>query len=97
MTIKSQIARFCISVVVFSVYGIQLNAQAGIYSEDEVVNMQVWLDYNPSYLINNKTSIYGDVGARTIFPQVWHRAILRPSIRYDLTTFNEKTDRYRTW
>lgn len=59
--------------------------------------MQVWPDYNPSYLINNKTSIYGDVGVRTIFPRVWHRAILRPSIRYDLITFNEKKDRYRTW
>jgi hypothetical protein len=68
-----------------------------VCDEDEVVNMQIWLDYNPSWTINNRMQFYGDLGVRTIFPKTWYRAIVRPSIRYDLLSYNEKREHYRTW
>jgi hypothetical protein len=79
-----------------AVWGQFLNAQT-VFDEDEDVNTQIWLDYNPSWVLNSKTQIYGDIGARTIIPNNWYRAIVRPAIRYDLLSFNERTERYRTW
>ena len=55
------------------------------------------MDYNPRYLINNKSTLHLRVGGRTIFPKAWYRVYVNPSIRYDLTSFNAKTERYRTW
>ncbi len=87
--------RFFLIVFIFLSLVQLINAQTSL--EDEDVNMQTWVDYNASFILNTKTRIYGDIGARTIFPNVWYRGILRPAIRYDLLSYNEKTERYRTW
>ena len=67
------------------------------FEEVDDVNIQIWSDYNPSFIINTGTQIYGDIGFRTIFPGVWYRGVLRPAVRYDITRYNDKTERYRTW
>lgn len=59
-----------------------------IYAQDTISNniitKQIWLDYNPSYKLNEKLVFYGDIGARTIFPHEWNRFVIRPSISYKL-------------
>jgi len=52
--------------------------------EDKSVTKQIWLDYNPSFSLTEKLDIYGDIGARTIFPNEWYRFIIGPSFRYTL-------------
>jgi hypothetical protein len=67
------------------------------FEEVEDVNIQIWSDYNPHFILDNKLHLYGDIGARTIIPNYWYRIVLRPAVRYDLISFNERTERYRTW
>lgn len=43
---------------------------------------QVWFDYNPNYQLKNNFSLYGDIAARTVFPNDWYRFVLGPSVRY---------------
>ncbi len=74
-----------------------LAAQESQPMKDQNINLQPWLDYNPSHSINTRTRLYGSFGARTIFPASWHRFYAREAIRYDITTFNNRTQRYRTW
>ncbi len=88
--------RFTLLLLAFSLGSQHLCAQS-VVEENESVNIQIWMDYNPDWTINNKTHIYGDVGARTIFPNHWYRTVIRPSVQYDLLSFNKKTERYRTW
>lgn len=54
------------------------------FSQDEqgFISQQIWLDYNPSFVVSNKLSIYGDVGARTIIPNSWFRYNLRAGVNY---------------
>ncbi len=46
------------------------------------VTQQLWLDYNPSYKVSEKLDLYGDIGARTLFPTEWYRFVIGPSVRY---------------
>ena len=50
--------------------------------EDISTTKQIWLDYNPSYRLNEKVDVYGDIGARTVFPNEWYRFVVGPSVRY---------------
>ena len=43
---------------------------------------QIWLDFNPSYNLNEYFTVYGDVIARTILTSEWSRFALGPSIKY---------------
>jgi len=45
---------------------------------------QLWLDYNPTYMLNKNFSLYTDISARTINPNDWYRFIIGPSIRYKI-------------
>jgi len=65
--------------------------------EDEEVNTQLWLDWNPRLKINARSSAYLPVGFRTNFTQNQYRIYGRPTYRYDITRLNERTNRYRTW
>ncbi len=86
-----------IIIILFSL-SMGVNAQnTGYPRADGATNFQIWLDYNPRYMINEVATIYGDLGARTIFPNVWYRVVARPSFRYDITSFNKKSERFRTW
>jgi len=51
---------------------------------NNIVTKQIWLDYNVSYTISEKVNVYGEIGARTIFPNEWNRYVIRPSISYKL-------------
>ncbi len=50
--------------------------------ENNETTEQIWLDFNPSYKINEHFYFYGDVAARTIFPNEWYRFIIGPSVKF---------------
>ena len=50
--------------------------------EDKSTTTQIWLDYNPVFYLSEKVDLYGDIGARTVFPNEWYRFIVGPSVRY---------------
>ena len=50
--------------------------------DEKITTEQIWLDYNPSFPLSERLDAYGDVGARTVFPNEWYRFVIGPSIRY---------------
>ncbi len=64
-------------LLIFS--GYLLNAQD---VKDISTTKQIWLDYNPAYSLSEKLDLYGDIGARTVFPNEWYRFVVGPSVRY---------------
>ena len=50
--------------------------------ENNSITEQIWLEYNPTFSLSEKVDLYGDIGARTVFPNEWYRFIVGPSIRY---------------
>ena len=50
--------------------------------EDKSTTKQIWLDYNPRFSLSEKVDMYGDIGARTVFPNEWYRFIIGPSVRF---------------
>ena len=50
--------------------------------EDKSTTEQIWLDYNPAFSLSEKVDVYGDIGARTVFPNEWYRFVVGPSVRY---------------
>ena len=64
-------------LLIFS--GYLLNAQD---AKDISTTEQIWLDYNPDFSISEKVDVYGDIGARTVFPNEWYRFVVGPSVRY---------------
>jgi hypothetical protein len=50
--------------------------------EDKSITEQIWLDYNPDFSLSEKVDVYGDIGARTVFPNEWYRFVVGPSVRY---------------
>ena len=50
--------------------------------EDKSTTEQIWLDYNPDFSLSEKVDLYGDIGARTVFPNEWYRFVVGPSVRY---------------
>lgn len=60
--------------------------QIGILAQDEEPNnssSQFWLDFNPSYKVAERLTLYGAIGARTISPYSWSRVLITPSVAYD--------------
>lgn len=47
-------------------------------------NNQIWVDFNPSYNLNEHFTVYGDIATRTILSNEWNRFVLGPSIKYTL-------------
>ena len=45
---------------------------------------QIWLDFNPSYNLDEHFTVYGDVAVRSNLSSEWTRLILGPSIKYTL-------------
>lgn len=39
--------------------------------EDKNITEQIWLDYNLAFSLSEKVDVYGDIGARTLFPHEW--------------------------
>ena len=50
--------------------------------EDKSITEQIWLDYNPDFSLSEKVDLYGEIGARTVFPNEWYRFVVGPSVRY---------------
>ena len=72
-------------IVFFSTVLDSILLSSSLYAQDATdkdKTEQIWLDYNPSYNLSEKLDVYGDIGARTIFPNEWYRFIVGPSIRY---------------
>jgi hypothetical protein len=53
-----------------------------LYAQDKSTTEQIWLDYNPDFSLSEKVDVYGDIGARTVFPNEWYRFVIGPSVRY---------------
>ncbi len=56
-----------------------------LYAQDEAENSlteQIWLDYNPDFSLSEKLDGYGEIGARTAFPNEWYRFVVGPSVRF---------------
>lgn len=47
------------------------------------ISHQLWFDFNPSYNLG-RFDIYADLGARTIYPNEWHRFVIGPSVKYTI-------------
>ena len=57
------------------------------------ITKQIWLDFDPSYAISKKVTLYGRFDVRTIFPQSWYRLITGGGISYKHTPFwSEKAE-----
>ena len=63
----------CLAIVLF--LGIQLSAQQ--------TNAQFWLDFNPSYRVAERVTLYGKIGIKTNSPHTWTRYLITPSIKYN--------------
>ena len=50
--------------------------------EDKSITEQLWFDYNPDFSLSEKLDGYGEIGARTVFPNEWHRFVVGPSVRF---------------
>jgi len=52
-------------------------------AKDNTINNQLWIDYYPSFYINEKLQFAGDTGYRTILnDQSWRKVYLCPTLRY---------------
>lgn len=55
------------------------------YGQDEPnnVDMQLWMDYNPTYVLSKKWLLVGDIGIRGLISnQDWNQILVRPTFRY---------------
>ena len=51
--------------------------------DESDVAPEIWLDYNPSYVLSPKVDLYGDIAVRTQTDSGgWWRFIVRPNARY---------------
>ena len=71
-------------IIVLLSIGLNPSANAQDSLSNSIVTEQIWLDYNISKPLSEKVNVYGDIGARTIFPNEWYRYVVRPSISYKL-------------
>ena len=57
-------------------------------AQDDDIGKQIWLDYNPRWVLPSNLELFGDVGFRTEFgTQDWSRVIVRPSVRGPVVAF----------
>ena len=66
---------------VFFILNIDVEAQD---KGDKEVTTQIWGDYNVSYNVSERFAVYGNMGARTVFPNEWSRYLVTPSVKYKL-------------
>ena len=71
-------------IIVLFCIGLNPTVNAQDTLSNSSVTEQIWLDYNVSYSLSERVNVYGDIGARTIFPNEWYRYVIRPSISYKL-------------
>jgi len=64
-------------------------------SSSSTVTKQIWLDFNPSRKLSDRTTLNLPIGARTIFPNVWYRFWIGPRISYKRPKFILKKLRYK--
>ena len=56
--------------------------------QDDGVSEQLWLDYNPRWVLPSNLELFGDVGARTeLGTQGWGRLVVRPGVRGPIGLF----------
>ncbi len=56
--------------------------------QDEGVSEQLWLDYNPRWVLPSNLELFGDVGFRTeLGAQDWSRLVVRPGVRGPVGSF----------
>lgn len=51
-------------------------------AQNAIGTYQLWFDYDYSQQIKQRTTAYGDIGFRTLFPNDWYRIYIRPGIRF---------------
>ena len=78
MILTQKDIRVLITMFIF-LFGFSVFAQD---VDEKITTEQIWLDYNPSFPLSESLDVYGDIGARTVFPNEWYRFVIGPSIRY---------------
>lgn len=67
-----------------------INPAVSQSTDDEIpfiddVAFQLWMDYNPSWMVTPRLEVYGDIGLRDDFEEAgWLRFVVRPGVRYQL-------------
>ena len=51
--------------------------------ESTNVTQQIWLDFNPSFALSDRYTVYGDLDARTVFPNAWYRFVAGLALKYN--------------
>jgi len=51
-------------------------------SSDDEVTQQIWIDYNPQWDLNERYTLYGSLGGRTIVPYSWTKVFFTAAVRY---------------
>jgi len=70
-----------ITIFLFLILGCGL--YQGFWAQSNAdLSKQIWLDFNPSYLVKPGLKIFGDIGTRREFENDgWWRLVLRPSVQ----------------
>ena len=71
-------------VVVF----LMLAAASPLSAQDDNLSEQLWLDYNPRWVLASNWELFGDIGFRTeLGAQDWNRVVVRPSVQGPVGSF----------
>jgi hypothetical protein len=54
-----------------------------IYGQNDRAH-QIWLDFNPSYKLNDKFQFKGTVGFKTVYPKAWNKVHIKPELVYKM-------------
>lgn len=63
-------------------------------SDNDVTN-QLWLNYNMTYPVSERTELLGELGFKTISPKVWNRYFIKPGVKFNIPKFMFKKLKYK--
>ncbi len=63
--------------------------------EDKDVTHQLWISTDLSYKVSEKFDLTGEIGFKTIWPEVWNRYYLKPGVKFNIPKFMLKKMKYR--
>ncbi len=73
-------------VIVFVFFSLSLQAQDD--AAENIVDRQLWVDYNYHATVSDKISLVGDVGLRGFISNYdWNQVYIRPGIKWDIRPY----------
>ncbi len=70
-----------------------LSAQVTI--EDGDITNQLWIRSDLSYEVSERFELVGEIGYKSIWPKVWNRYYLKPTVKFNVPKFMLKKMKYR--